>query len=97
MVGGIYIDSAIILTTLFIIYSSFLSTSAILLEAWCINTYPRIRDIIKLVIFSLTETFWYRPLTILFRLEGIIYYIRGHQDWGQLQRRGLSKDNTKTK
>ncbi|WP_431028291.1 glycosyltransferase family 2 protein [Lysinibacillus sp. LZ02] len=96
MVGNLYLDSAIILTTLFLIYSSFLSMFAILLEAWSINTYPRIRDSIKLIFFSLTETFWFRPLTILFRLEGIIYYIRGREDWGQLQRRGLSKEQKNT-
>ncbi len=91
MVGNIYLDSVIILTTLFLVYGSFLSMFAILLETWSINTYPRIRDICKLMLFSLTETFWFRPLTILYRLQGIIYYIRGREDWGQLQRRGLSK------
>ncbi len=91
MVGDLYMQSAIILTALFLVYSSFLSMFAVLLEAWSINTYPRIRDIFKLIAFSLSETFWFRPLTIFFRLEGVIYYLRKREDWGQLQRRGLSK------
>ena len=97
MIGDLYIQSAIILTALFLLYSSFLSMFAILLEAWSINTYPRIRDIFKLIVFSLSETFWFRPLTILFRLEGIIYHLRKREEWGQLKRRGLSKKEEDSK
>ncbi len=97
IIGELYLDSAIILTALFLVYSSFLSMFAILLEAWSINTYPRIRDIFKLIGFSLSETFWFRPLTIFFRIEGIIYYLRKREDWGQLQRRGLSKKEEDSK
>lgn len=94
MVGNIYWESALIMTALFLIYSSFLSMFAILLESWSLNTYPRIRDIIKLMVFSLTEAFWFRPLTLLFRIEGIWYYLRKRNDWGHLKRKGLSSEST---
>lgn len=90
MVGNVYLESAIIMSLLLLIYSCLLSMFAILLEAWSLNTYPRIRDIVKLIFYSFTEVFWFRPLTIVFRIEGIWNYFRKQNDWGQLQRRGLS-------
>ena len=45
--------------------------------------------------YYLNSPFWYSPLTIRFQLEGIVYYIRGCENWGQLQRKGLSKNNKK--
>lgn len=91
MVGNLFLESAIIMTALFVFYGAVLSACSILLEAWSLNSYPRVRDITKLMLFSLTETFWYRPLTILFRLEGIWNYLRKYNDWGQLKRQGLSQ------
>lgn len=94
MVGNIYLDSAIILTFLFIVYGTVLSMFAILLEAWSMNTYPRVRDTIKLMIYSLTENFWFRPLMTIYRIQGIWYYFRGKNDWGKLKRTGLEKNES---
>ncbi|MEG0261143.1 MAG: glycosyltransferase [Lysinibacillus sp.] len=91
MVGNLFLHSAIIMTALFVLYGVLLSVCSILLEAWGLNSYPRVKDVVKLLLYSLTETFWYRPLTILFRLEGIWYFITKQNNWGQLERRGLSK------
>lgn len=91
LVGNIYLDSAIILTALFLIYGAMLSMFAVLLEAWSLKTYPRVRDTFKLMCYAFTENLWFRPLMTLYRLEGIWYYFRGKNDWGKLTRTGFSK------
>lgn len=88
-VGNVYWESAIILLTLFLIYSTVISMFAILLESWSMHTYPRARDTLKLMLYSLTELFWFRPLTTWYRIQGFWYYFRGKNDWGKLSRKGL--------
>lgn len=74
--GGVYLEFAILLFLLSIFYGSILSMSAVLLEEWTIRKYPKASDITKLFFYSLTETLWYRPLTVLWRCEGIIDFLR---------------------
>ncbi|MER1985511.1 MAG: glycosyltransferase [Solibacillus sp.] len=95
LVGNIYMESAIILTLLFLIYGTMLSMFAVLLEAWSLKTYPRIRDTLKLMGYAFTENLWFRPLMTLYRLEGIWYYFRGKNDWGKLKRTGFGKQQDK--
>lgn len=90
--GEVYILFAIILGLLFLLYSSLFSMTAVLLEAWTQKTYPKIEDLVRLLLLSLTEVFWYRPFTLLCRTEGIWRMIRRKKDWGRIQRQGLSKE-----
>ena len=89
--GNIYYEFALLLTLLFVLYGTVFSTASILLEAWSMNTYPKITDVFRLLILSLLEIFWYKPLTLIWRCEGFIRTIRGNKDWGNMQRTGLSK------
>lgn len=95
VLGNIYLESAITLSVLFLIYSTVISMFSILLEAWSMNTYPRVRDTIKLLLYSLSEVFWFRPLMVIFRLQGIWRFVRGKNEWGSLTRAGLQKNENK--
>ena len=55
------------------------------------NTYPKMKDVFRLIFLSLTEIFWYKPLTLIWRCEGYIQFILKRKDWGNMQRAGLSK------
>ncbi|MEK4079449.1 glycosyltransferase family 2 protein [Solibacillus sp. FSL K6-1126] len=96
VIGNIYLESALTLFVLFLIYSTVISMFSILLEAWSMGTYPRIRDSVKLLLYSLSEVFWFRPLMVVFRLQGFWYFIRGKNDWGSLTRSGLQKKTNDT-
>ena len=76
--------------SIIVTYSPFTLKTFHLLYSTILSSVLYFQEITS-ALFSLTETFWFRPLTIFFRLEGIIYYIRGREDWGQLHRRRLSK------
>ncbi|RFU67531.1 glycosyltransferase family 2 protein [Peribacillus saganii] len=89
--GGIYLEFAILIFLLSCLYGSVFSMAAVLLEEWSLRKYPKVSDIIKLFFYSLTETLWFRPLTVLWRMEGIWNIIRGNSSWGEMKRKGVSQ------
>ncbi len=91
--GGIYVEFAIVLLLVSFLYGSLFSMMAVLLEEWSLRKFPRVIDIVRLFFFSLTESLWYRPLTVLWRCEGIIDIIRRKRNWGEMVRKGVSNES----
>jgi cellulose synthase/poly-beta-1,6-N-acetylglucosamine synthase-like glycosyltransferase len=89
--GGVYIEFAILLFLLSCLYGSIYSMAAVLLEEWSLTKYPKVSDIIKLFLYSLTETLWYRPMTVFWRCEGIWQVIKRDTSWGEMKRKGVSE------
>ena len=89
--GGIYYEFSILLILVFVLYGSLFTVSSLLLSAWSMNAYPRAGELFKLLLLSLTEVFWYRPLTLVWRCEGFIRSIMKKREWGQMKRVGLSR------
>ncbi|WP_213524905.1 glycosyltransferase [Paenibacillus sp. J31TS4] len=90
ILGGTYLEFALILLALSILYGSVLSIGAVVLEEWSLQKYPRVRDVLSLFFFALTESLWYRPLTVWWRVEGLWQLIRGKRGWGDMKRKGVS-------
>ena len=93
--GKVYYEFAIALLLLFVIYGAILSVMSILFEAWSIDTYPRRRDLFRMILLALTESIWYRPLTLIWRMEGIYHFLTGKKVWGNMQRVGTKEVNDK--
>lgn len=91
LLGGIYIEFSILLFLLSCLYGSIFSMTSVLLEEWSLTKYPKVSDIMKLFLYSLTETIWYRPLTVFWRCEGIWQMIIGDRSWGEMKRKGVSE------
>ncbi|UOE93114.1 glycosyltransferase [Alkalihalobacillus sp. LMS39] len=87
----IYIELAILLFMMTFLYGSILSMTAVLLEEWSLRKYKNTTDIIRLFLYSLTEAFWYRPLTVLWRCEGLLQVFSKKKQWGEMTRKGISK------
>ena len=62
---------------------------AVFLELLTFNRYKNIKDLAKLLVFSILENFGYRQLTMLFRIRGIWQYIRKNEHWGEMKRSKL--------
>ncbi|MCD8511330.1 MAG: glycosyltransferase [Bacillus sp. (in: Bacteria)] len=82
---------AMLMFTMTFLYGSILSMSAVLLEEWSLRKYSKVSEILRLFLFAFTETFWYRPLTVIWRLMGFIQVIRREHSWGEMTRKGISK------
>lgn len=90
--GSIYYEFAILLSLLFILYGSILSCFSVLFEAWGMNRYPSMKSVAILLFVSLTEVFWYKPMTLVWRFEGFIRTIQRSKDWGDMEKVGLSDE-----
>ncbi|GHH98055.1 glycosyl transferase [Neobacillus kokaensis] len=90
--GSIHFEYALLFFLLSLIYGSIYSMSAVLLEEWSMERYPKVRHFVILFLVSLTETLWYRPLTVVWRVEGMIEMLFGKRGWGEMVRKGVSND-----
>lgn len=90
--GGIYLEFSILLALLFLLYGSIFSMTSVVFVAWNLASYPKRKDLLRLFVLSLTEVFWYRPLTVIWRLEGFVRFFFNSHDWGNLERKGLSRE-----
>lgn len=67
-----------------------LSCYALLLDELSLGRYRRLRDRVLLLGYVVLESFWFRPLTTLWRLRGIWKYLRGRTEWGNMEHRGFA-------
>ncbi|CAM3784089.1 glycosyltransferase family 2 protein [Marinicrinis lubricantis] len=89
LIGGIS-EFTILLFIASILYGSVFSMGAVLLEEWTLKKYPHVTDILRLFFYALTETLWYRPLTVIWRCQGIVQQLLGKKSWGEMKRKGVS-------
>lgn len=89
--GFLNTEFAVLLLLTFVIYGSIFSTLSLMIEAWTTHNNAQPKSILKLVLMSITETFWYRPMMILFRIEGMMRFIFKKQEWGNMERKGLGR------
>ena len=68
-----------------------LSMLALMLEELSFRRYGRPRDRALLVVWAVLENLGYRQLTVVWRIRGIISYIRGKKSWGKSKRKGFKQ------
>ena len=68
-----------------------LSTSAIAIELISHGRYERRRDTLRLLAYTLLESFGYHQLHDAWRLMGYVDLARGKTEWGAQKRRGLAR------
>lgn len=91
ILGDVYIEFAILLFLISVLYGSLFSMAAVLLEEWTVRKFSNVSDVVRLFFYSFTETLWYRPLTVLWRCEGIVDVLLKRKGWGKMKRKGVSK------
>jgi hypothetical protein len=63
------------------IYGGFLSVGAVLLEELNYRRYPRLRDLMTLLVFAVFENVGYRQLVLYFRFQGVLKFLAGSRRW----------------
>ncbi|SDD50142.1 Glycosyltransferase, catalytic subunit of cellulose synthase and poly-beta-1,6-N-acetylglucosamine synthase [Paenibacillus sp. UNCCL117] len=90
-IGDINMAFSVLLLAAMILYGSFLSMGAVLLEEWGMGKYNRPADVSRLFWWALSESFWYRPIQTIWRCRGLVQAVRGkRQEWGDMVRKGIS-------
>lgn len=91
LTGTLNMEIAALLLLTFVVYGSIFSTLSLMIESWMTHNNARPKSILKLIAMSLSESFWYRPMMILFRLEGMLRFVSKKQEWGNMERKGLGR------
>ncbi|GAE25427.1 glycosyltransferase [Halalkalibacter wakoensis JCM 9140] len=86
------IELSVMLLVVTWFYGSYISMCGVLLEEWSLKRYPKKRHLLTLFFYASTEMFWYRPLNIWWRIQGLWQGIRKRSDWGVMTRKGISKE-----
>jgi cellulose synthase/poly-beta-1,6-N-acetylglucosamine synthase-like glycosyltransferase len=74
-----------------VLFSLFLSLSAIVLEELTTRRYPSVKDLRSLLFAGLIECLFYRQLTALWRTKGMIDFVLRKKGWGKMDRQGFQK------
>lgn len=78
---------------LFLVLALFLgllnSLASVVLEEMCIFPYQGLRAWSLLLLTGLLENFGYRQLTLVWRLKGVLDWLRGKESWGHMARKGI--------
>ena len=72
----------------------FLGLATLALEELSYHRYTRLSDRVVLCLWALLENLGYRQLTVVWRLKGLLKYLRGKKDWGVMERRGLNREGS---
>lgn len=70
-------------------YGVILSAAALVLDELNFHRYERLRDRVLLILWAVLEPLGYRQLTVLWRLLGLLKFLRKRKDWGVMERRGF--------
>ncbi len=71
-------------------YGTLVTLASVVMEEVTFKCYPRFSDFRRLVSFALIESFGYRQLTVLWRVQGFWNALRGSTSWGTMKRRGFA-------
>jgi cellulose synthase/poly-beta-1,6-N-acetylglucosamine synthase-like glycosyltransferase len=69
-----------------------LSISALALEELSFRRHARHREAGRLAAYALLDNLGYRQLNDFYRVAGIVDFIRGERSWGEMERKGLGRD-----
>jgi cellulose synthase/poly-beta-1,6-N-acetylglucosamine synthase-like glycosyltransferase len=70
-----------------------LNAFTLLLEEHGLRRYERIDDRLRMLPWALLEGLGYHQLTVVWRVRGLIGFVRGRTDWGSMTRRGFATEH----
>ncbi len=89
--GGLNYPFALLFFLVAVILGTLLSLLAVLLEEYSAYRYPRLGDILLIVLFSLLENVVYRQFLTVVRVKAFFDYWRGKEEWGRMTRKGFAE------
>lgn len=84
--GFINIQFFVTFIIVYIGYSFVISTAAIILESYVFKDMLNVKVILKLILYSLVESFGYRQISSIYRLSALFQYKKRKHDWEKINR-----------
>lgn len=89
--GIINIHFLIIFIIIAVFFSIILSIASLILQEYSYNTYPNIKEVFKLLIYSIFENLGYRQLNSFFRTIALVNYFLGRKEWGEFKSKSIDR------
>jgi cellulose synthase/poly-beta-1,6-N-acetylglucosamine synthase-like glycosyltransferase len=81
----------VLFVVLGLVYGSFLSVGAVLLEELTYRRYPGFRDLSTLLAFAVIENIGYRQLVLYYRFQGLVRFLTGFRSWEKVVHVGATE------
>jgi len=78
-----------------IVYGMLLSMTAILLEEYSLQRYPRLSDVVVIAAFGILENLVYRQWLTLVRVKAYWDFLRKKTEWGAMEKKGFTLERDK--
>jgi cellulose synthase/poly-beta-1,6-N-acetylglucosamine synthase-like glycosyltransferase len=91
ILGVVNVSFALMFISVAVLSGVLLSLAAVLLEDVAFRRYGRLRELLRLVAFSIAENFGYRQMITGYRIRGFFAYLRGDKEWGEIRRIGFAE------
>jgi cellulose synthase/poly-beta-1,6-N-acetylglucosamine synthase-like glycosyltransferase len=89
--GVVNAGFALLFLAVAVLSGVFLSLSAVLLDDLAFRRYGSLRELLRLIAYSVGENFGYRQLITGYRMRGFFAYLRGDKAWGEIRRVGFGE------
>jgi cellulose synthase/poly-beta-1,6-N-acetylglucosamine synthase-like glycosyltransferase len=76
-----------------VVYGMVLSLSAILIEEFYPQRFPRLSDILIIAVFGILENIVYRQFLVLVRVKAFFDLMRGNKGWGAMEKKGFTLEH----
>ena len=70
-------------------FGIFLSWYATYGEVWTFRRYRKVTQVVQLLVLGVLENIGYRQLRTFIKLTGLIQFVRGTTEWGEMVRKGF--------
>jgi len=90
MFGMVPVPLFILFVVLSLVYGSFLSVGAVLLEELTYRRYPTFRDLMTLLMYAVMENIGFRQMVLYYRVQGVVKFIFGFRQWEKVTHVGAA-------
>ena len=73
-----------------VVYGTLLSMGSVVMEEITLRRYPRLKDVMILMLFSVLENIGYRQIVTIFRAYGVLQSLRRRSKWEHVKHKGLT-------
>jgi cellulose synthase/poly-beta-1,6-N-acetylglucosamine synthase-like glycosyltransferase len=88
-VGLLPLSTFLLFLILAVGYGTLLSLGSVMLEEMTLRRYPKMRQVLVLMMYAVIENLGYRQMITLFRAQGVLRYLLGQRKWEVVEHTGV--------
>ena len=73
-------------------YGTLLSLGSVMLEEVTLRRYPKMRQVMVLMMYAVFENLGYRQMITMFRAQGVLRYLLGQRKWEMVEHIGVREE-----